>query len=64
MLEQAEVAREAFNSFGILTFINDISVMRAAWQIADKEKLPTLYNAMRLTWRVAEITARQNGEEC
>jgi predicted nucleic acid-binding protein len=60
--EQAEAAWEAFNSFGVITFINDISVMRAAWRIADKEKLPTLYDAAYLA--VAEIMARQNGEEC
>ncbi|MDD3880334.1 MAG: type II toxin-antitoxin system VapC family toxin [Syntrophomonas sp.] len=60
--KQAVVAWEAFNSFGVITFINDVSVMRAAWQIADKEKLPTLYDAAYLA--VAEIMAKQNGEEC
>ena len=60
--EQAEIAWETFNSFGVLTFINDVAVMRAAWRIADKEKLPTLYDAAYLA--VAEIISRQNGEDC
>lgn len=60
--EQAEIAWESFNSLGIITFVNDISVMRAAWRIADKEKLPTLYDAAYLA--VAESISRQNGEEC
>ncbi len=60
--EQAEVAWEAFNSLGLLTFINDVSVMRAAWRIAEKEKLPTLYDAAYLA--VAEIMSRQNKEVC
>jgi len=60
--EQAEIAWETFNSFGVLTFINDVVVMRAAWRIADKEKLPTLYDAAYLA--VAEIISRQNGEDC
>jgi predicted nucleic acid-binding protein len=60
--EQAEIAWETFSSLGVLTFINDVAVMRAAWRIADKEKLPTLYDAAFLA--VAEIISRQNGEEC
>lgn len=60
--EQAENAWESFNSLGIITFINDMSVMRAAWRIADEEALSTLYDAAYLA--VSEILSRQNGEEC
>jgi len=60
--EQADIAWESFNSLGVITFVNDISVMRAAWRIADEEALPTLYDAAYLA--VAEILSRQNGEEC
>lgn len=60
--EQAEIAWESFNSLGVITFVNDITVMRAAWRIADEEALPTLYDAAYLA--VSEILARQNGEEC
>ncbi|GBF31951.1 nucleic acid-binding protein [Desulfocucumis palustris] len=60
--EQAEIAWEAFYSFGVLTFINDVAVMRAAWRIAEKEKLSTLYDAAYLA--VAEIISRQDEEEC
>lgn len=60
--EQAEIAWESFSNLGIITFVNDISVMRAAWRIANDEALPTLYDAAYLA--VAEILSRQNGEEC
>ncbi|MHB8986918.1 MAG: type II toxin-antitoxin system VapC family toxin [Eubacteriales bacterium] len=61
-MEQAETAWESFNSLGVITFINDISVMQAAWRITFREDLPTLYDAAYLA--VAEIITRQNGEEC
>lgn len=38
-MEQAETAWESFNSLGVITFINDISVMQAAWRIAFREDL-------------------------
>lgn len=60
--EQAEIAWEAFNSIGILMFLNDLTIMRAAWKIASKENLPTLYDAAYLA--VAEIISRQSGEVC
>jgi len=60
--EQAEIAWESFNSLGILTFVNDTSVMQTAWRIAHEEDLPTLYDAAYLA--VSEILSRQNGEEC
>jgi len=60
--EQAEIAWEAFNNLGILNFVNDSIVMRAAWHIAVKEKLPTLYDAAYLA--VAEIISRQSNEVC
>jgi predicted nucleic acid-binding protein len=60
--EQAAIAWESFNSFGIITFINDVSLMRAAWRIAETEELPTLYDAAYLA--VAEIVTKQNGKKC
>jgi len=60
--EQAEIAWESFNSLGVITFVNDISVMRTAWRIADEESLPTLYDAAYLA--VSVILSKQNGEEC
>lgn len=61
-MDQAEIAWEQFNSLGILTFINDVTVMRTAWRIAEVEKLPTLYDAAYLA--VAEIVSRQTNEVC
>lgn len=60
--EQAGAAWESFNELGVLTFINDISVMKEAWRIAVEESLPTLYDAAFLA--VSEILLKQNGEEC
>lgn len=60
--EQSEIAWEAFNNLGILNFINDSIVMRAAWHIAAREKLPTIYDAAYLA--VAEIISRQSNEVC
>ncbi|SHF04968.1 type II toxin-antitoxin system VapC family toxin [Desulforamulus putei] len=60
--DQAEIAWEAFNNLGILNYLNDSVVIRAAWHIAVKEKLPTLYDATYLA--VAEIISRQSNEVC
>lgn len=60
--DQAEVAWEVFNSLGILMYVNDVAVMRTAWRIAEKEKLPTLYDAAYTA--VSEIISRQTNEVC
>ncbi|MEW6697300.1 MAG: type II toxin-antitoxin system VapC family toxin [Bacillota bacterium] len=60
--EQAEIAWEAFNNIGILNYLNDPVIMKSAWQIALKEKIPTLYDAAYLA--VAEIISRQSNEVC
>lgn len=59
--EQAEIVWQEFGQLGI-TYVNDTSVMRVAWRIAQKEKLSTLYDAAYLA--VAEIISRQTGEPC
>lgn len=61
-MEQAENAWEAFNTLGVLSFISDVAIMKSAWRIAEKEKLPTLYDAAYLA--VAEIISRQSNEIC
>lgn len=61
-LEHAEIAWEAFNNLGVLNYINDSIVMRAAWHIASQENLPTLYDAAYLA--VIEIISRQSNETC
>lgn len=60
--QYAETAWEAFNSFEIITYINDPVVIKTAWRIADSERLPTLYDAAYLA--VADIISRQAGETC
>lgn len=60
--EQAETLWEEFNQLEILNYVSDVSIMRAAWRIAEEEKLPTLYDAAYLA--VAEIISKQAGGIC
>lgn len=59
---EAEEAWRMFRQLKIITYLESEKVSGAAWEIAGKENLPTLYDAAYLA--VAEVTAKDSGKEC
>ncbi|MBE3588349.1 MAG: type II toxin-antitoxin system VapC family toxin [Thermoanaerobacteraceae bacterium] len=60
--EEAEEAWRMFHRLRVISYLDNEKVSGAAWEIAAKENLPTLYDAAYLA--VAEVTAKDSKEAC
>ena len=60
--EEAGEAWRMFRRLRIISYLDNERVSGAAWEIAAKENLPTLYDAAYLA--VAEVAAKDSGKIC